>query len=186
MKLTSDSGEQAVSGRWRALARGQLKLETNTWFDELTSELRAILMAASWEVTAEDEVRSFAFAARVKAIFKAVLDVRTAIGEKVTSADIEINVVRPGSPFIKAMMEDAFSSNKPEVRFESVIATTGIGLWKVAPSNGPSPSVYTIVLSPKIVLDSTLKSVPDLPPPPVAKPKRTKKSKPDEKLKRFC
>jgi len=182
MKLTSDSGEQAVSGRWRALARGQLKLETNTWLDELTQELRGILMAASWEVTSEDNARSFE--ANFEAIFKAVLDVRTAIGEKVTSADIELNVVCPGSPFIKAMMEDVYSSNKPEVRFESVIATTGIGLWKVGPSNGPS--VYTVVLSPKIVLDSTLKSVPDPPPPPAARQKRTKTSKPDEKLKRFC
>jgi len=176
MKLTSDSGEQAVSGRWRALARGQLKLETNIWPAELTAGLRAILMAASWEVTAEDEVRSFE--AKVEAIFKAVLDVRTAIGEKVTSADMEVNVVRPGSPFIKAMMEDAYSSNKPEARFESVIATTGIGLWRVAPANGPT--VYTIVLSPKIVLDSTLKSLLDPPPPPVAKSKLNRARKPDD------
>jgi len=176
MKLTSDSGEQAVSGRWRALARGQLKLETNTWLDELTPELRAILMAASWEVTSEDNARSFE--ANFEPIFRAVLDVRTAIGEKVTSADIEVNVVRPGSPFIKAMMEDWYPSNKPEVRSESVTATIGIGLWKVATSNGPS--VYTVVLSPKIVLDSTLKSLLDPPPPPVAKSKLNRARKPDD------
>ena len=181
MKLTSDSDEQAVSGRWRALTRGQLKLETNTWLDELTPELRAILMAASWEVTSEANAQSFE--TNFEAIFKAVLDVRSAIGEKVTSADIEVKVVPPGSPFVKALMEDVYPSNKPEVQFESVIATTGIGLWKVAPSNGHGAHVYTVVLSPKIVLNSTLESVLDPPPPPVAKPKRTKTNKPDGKLK---
>jgi len=180
MKSTNDLGEQAVSGRWRSLTRGQLKLETNTWLDELTV-LREILMAASWEVNSQDNVRSFE--AKVEAIFKAVLDVRTAIGEKVTSADIEVNVVPPGSPFIKALMEDEYPDDRREGRPESVIATTGIGLWKVAPSGPNGALAYANVLSPKIVLESTLIAVFEPRPPPVAKPKRTKTSKPDEKLK---
>jgi len=147
----------------------------------LAVELRAILLAASWEVYSEDNVRSFEGKARV--IFKAVLDVRTAIGEKVTSADIEVNVVPPGSPFSKALMEDEYPGDRREGRPESVIATTGIGLWKVAPSAPNGVLAYTNVLSPKIVLESTLIAVFEPPLPPVAKPKRTKTSKPDEKPK---
>ena len=116
-------------------------------------------------------------------IFKAVLDVRTAIGEKVTSADIEVNDVPPGSPFSKALMEDEYPGDRREGRPESVIATTGIGLWKVVPSALNGALAYANVLSPKIVLESTLIAVFEPPPPPVAKPKRTKTSKPDEKLK---
>ena len=138
-------------------------------------------MAASWEVLTEDSVRSFE--GKVEAIFKAVLDIRTAIGEKVTSSDIEVNVVPPGSPFSKALMEDDYPGDRREGRPESVVATTGIGLWKVAPSAPSGALAYANVLSPKIVLESTLIAVFEPPPPPVAKPKRTKTSKPDEKLK---
>jgi len=179
MKLTSDLGEQAVSGRWRSLTRGQLKLETNTWLNELMAELRGILMAASWEVLTEDSVRSFE--GKVEAIFKAVLDIRTAIGEKVTSSDIEVNVVPPGSPFSKALMEDDYPGDRREGRPESVVATTGIGLWKVAPSAPNGALAYMNVLSPKIVLESTLKAAVFGPPPSAAK--STKTSKPNEKYK---
>jgi len=139
-------------------------------------------MAASWEVISQDNVQSFE--AKLDAIFKAVLEARTAIGEKVTSADIEVNVVPPGSQFNKALMEDEYPDDRQEGRPESVIATTGMGLWKVAPSAANGALAYSNVLFPKVVLDSTLMSAFEPPTPPVAKSKRpSKASRSDEKIK---
>lgn len=152
--MLSDSDNQEASGRWRALTRARLRPETNTWLTELTGELREVLVAASWEIKSEDALRSFG--ARLEAIFKAILDVRVAIGEKVTSADIEVYVVPPGSPFDNAHMEDEYPDHRQE-GWPVVIATTAVGLWKVVQPSAPNGSLaYTHILPPKIVLESTM------------------------------
>ena len=89
------------------------------------------------------------------------------MGEKVTSVDLEVNVVRPGFLFDHRWMEDGYGDvqqgniKKPA---EVVAGTTGIGLKKVIPS--PSgEDLFDNVLSPKVVLVSTLQEA-LLPPPP--------------------
>jgi hypothetical protein len=49
-----------------------------------------------------------AFELKLPAIFKAVEDLRLALGEKVTSIDLEVNVVRPGALFDHRWMEDGY------------------------------------------------------------------------------
>jgi len=137
------------------MTRAQLRPETNTWLTELNRELREVLMTAFWQVKSEDALRSFD--ARLEAIFKSVLDIRMTIGEEVTSADIEAHVVPPGSPFNEAQMEDEYPEDKPKGQPEVVIATTGMGLWRVVPPSAPNGSLaYAHILPPKIVLESTV------------------------------
>jgi len=91
------SSDQAVSGRWRALTRAQLRPDTNEWIEELMSDLDTILAVASWELSSPEDKHTLE--ARLPAIFRVVLDVRESIGEKFTSADIEVSFVEPHIPF---------------------------------------------------------------------------------------
>ena len=124
-----------------------------------------IFKIAGWDIRSLDHLK--AFEQKLPAIFKAVEDLRLALGEKVTSIDLEVNVVRPDFVFDNRWMVDGYGDarlgNKKKST-EVVAGTTGISLKKVIPS--PSgEDLFGNVLSPKVVLVSTLKEV-LFPPPP--------------------
>jgi len=165
-------GDQAISGRWRSLTRAQLKPDTKEWIKELTTELDAILALASWKIgSAEDK---HTLEARLPAIFKVVVDVREAIGEKFTSADIEVSHVEPNTPFNKVYMEETYAADSEghEKEPEIVVATVGMGVRKVV---SRPVHAHEYVLGPKVVLESSLKAVLDPPPP---RPTRSKTRRP--------
>ncbi|KIM36846.1 hypothetical protein M413DRAFT_448958 [Hebeloma cylindrosporum] len=157
--------EQAVSGRWRALTRAQIRPTSTTWRDEFMVGLGNIFKVAAWNIGSQENLA--AFEQKLPAIFKAVEDLRLALGEKVTSIDLEVNVVLPGSLFNYQWMEDGYGDSRQgnmKKTGESVAGTTGIGLKKIIPS--PSgESRFENVLSPKVVLVSTLQDA-LLPPSP--------------------
>ena len=124
-----------------------------------------IFKIAGWTIGSQDNLN--AFEQKLPAIFKAIEDLRVALGEKVTSIDLEVNVASPGSVFDHRWMEDGYgdarqgNTNKSG---EFIAGTTGIGLKKVIPSSS-GEELFENVLPPKVVLVSTLQDA-LLPPPP--------------------
>ena len=150
------SEQQAVSGRWRALTRAQIRPTSATWRDELMKGLGNIFKIAEWSIGSGEKL--IAFEQKLPAIFKAVEDLRLALGEKVTSIDLEISVARPGVPFDHRWMEDGYSyarKGNTKKTIKSVAGTTGIGLKKVIPSPSGGEVRFENVLSSKVVLVST-------------------------------
>ena len=131
-----------------------------------------IFKIAAWDIGSPDNLK--AFEQKLPAIFKAVEDLRLALGEKITSVDLEVNVVGPGFLFDHRWMVDGYGDVRQgnmKKSAEVVAGTTGIGLKKVIPS--PSgEDLFDNVLSPKVVLVSTLQEALLPPPPP---PSRVKK-----------
>ena len=166
---------QSVSGRWRALTRAQIRPISATWRDEFMMGLGNIFKIADWTIEGQDNL--IAFEQKLPAIFKAIEDLRVALGEKVTSIDLEVNVASPNAVFNHRWMEDGYGDARQgntKKSGESIAGTTGIGLKKVIPS--PSgEEMFENVLSPKVVLVSTLQEA--LLPPPPPPPRLNKKGR---------
>ncbi|KAF9047622.1 hypothetical protein BJ165DRAFT_1467279, partial [Panaeolus papilionaceus] len=161
--------EPAVSGRWRALTQTHTRPITQGWKEGLISSLMNIIKIAAWKMP--DKEQRLSFEGKLVPIFKAVEDLRIAIGEKITSADIRVSLVPPQSRFDASWMDDAFADARVKVAatgpIQCVVGTTGFGLKKViaAEKRGPSGELlYESVLSPKVILESTLNEA--LNPPP--------------------
>ena len=135
-------------------------------------ELDTILALASWDIGSPEDRHTLE--ARLPAIFKVVLDVREAIGEKFTSADLEVSYVEPNTPFSNVYMEEAYAADSEghEKDLEIVIATVGMGVHKVVTMKEGRGHEY--VLGPKVVLESSLKAVLEPPPPRPTRSKSTR------------
>ena len=75
--------DQAVSGRWLSITRAQLRPPSDSWTEDLMSGLLSVLIIAGWstrEPHQQDQVER-----HLPSIFKAVQDLRKALGEDVTS-----------------------------------------------------------------------------------------------------
>ena len=144
--------------------------------------LLSVLIIAGWSTREPDQEHQFE--RRLPPIFRAIQDLRKALGEDVTSMDMEVAIIDPGDPFNPTYMEDRYgdtraSSVSGKKTLEKVSGTTGLGLHKISmkhTSKGPVPH-SEMVLFPKVVLESTVKEVMDPAPPPV--PRLRKKPKKD-------
>ncbi|KAF8161572.1 hypothetical protein B0H34DRAFT_701537 [Crassisporium funariophilum] len=155
------SEEQAVSGRWRAITRAHTRISSASekWHTELTRTLSNVLKVSAWAASKDQRT---SFEQRLPPIFKAVDDLRTALGEKFTSADLETSIIEPNTTFNTVYMEDAYGDGSQtggkRVPPESVVGTTGIGLKKVVNTRGANGEIqYENVFSAKVALESTLK-----------------------------
>jgi hypothetical protein len=169
------SEEQAVCGRWRALTRSKMRPSSDNWKAELIEELRNILIISCWG-SPHSKDQEVSFVQKLLPIFKAVEDLRIALGEKFTSADLEVNVARAKFQFDHHWMEDAYGDGRQtggkRVSKEVVVGTVGIGLKKVMKERGPrGEEMFGNVLPTKVVLESTLREALD-PPPPTRKSKK--------------
>ena len=121
--------------------------------------LRSLPIVASWGPRAPQNEEFCGN--RLPSIFKAINELRMAIGENFTSADLEIYVFECDTIFDPAIMEDAYgdgrhSSGKRAP--EPIVGTTGIGLGKVM-SEGSDNALRVQLQSlipAKIVLTSTM------------------------------
>ncbi|KAF8901863.1 hypothetical protein CPB84DRAFT_1746871 [Gymnopilus junonius] len=176
------SEEQAVTGRWRALTRSKMRITSGTWRAEIVDSLKSVLVIAEWGSPSPKD-QEVSFLQKLPPIFKAIEDVRIALGEKFTSADLEVNVVRTTAKFDGKWMEDAYGDGREaggkKAKEEMVVGTTGIGLKKVVidrergfPLKGQE--MFENVVSPKVVLESTLRESLDPPPPTRGKGRRKK------------
>ncbi|KAF8805145.1 hypothetical protein BYT27DRAFT_7213118 [Phlegmacium glaucopus] len=155
------SEEQAVSGRWRALTRAHTRPTPDTWTNELSEKLTSVLKIASWMPGSPHDQESFRH--RLPPIFKAVNELRIAIGEKFTSADLDVCTHDCGTGYVPSYMEDGYGDSRQQQsndkRLPEIVAgTTGIGLTKLMVERGANDSLrLQSVIPAKIVLESTLK-----------------------------
>lgn len=100
------------------------------------------------------------FGHRLPPIFKAVNELRMAMGEKITSADLDILVYSCDRTYDSSFMDDAYSDGRQANSKrgpEAIIGTTGIGLAKLSAERSSKDALqYHSVVSAKIVLKSTL------------------------------
>ncbi|KDR69826.1 hypothetical protein GALMADRAFT_214905 [Galerina marginata CBS 339.88] len=154
------SEEPTVAGRWRALTRSRTRTTTKNWTAEFVKKLDDVLMIAGWDWPPAISHRA-AFEQKLVPIFKAVENLRIALGEKITSADIEVFVARTGSQF-KPWMEDAYGDiQDPGGKWgskEVVVGTTSMGLKKILTSRGYHDlETLEPVLAPKVILETTIR-----------------------------
>ena len=114
-------------------------------------------MIASWTALSTDHEESYG--QRLPSIFKAINELRMAIGEKFTSADLDISVFECDTTYDPAKMDDAYGRQSSAKRApEAIVGTTGIGLGKVI-AERTAKDVLQIIIPAKIVLWSTLSEV---------------------------
>ena len=145
------------------------------------SGLLNVLIIAGWSTREPDQQHQFE--RRLPPIFKAVQDLRKALGEDVTSMDMEVAIIEPGQAFQPTYMEDGYgdaraSSGSGKKTPEKVSGTTGLGLHKISmkqTSKGPV-SHSEMVLYPKVVLEGTVKEAMDPAPAPASRLRKKPKT----------
>ena len=150
--------EQSVAGRWRALTRAQTRPSTKTWNKEIYKKLQSLLIIASWAPRTPDDEESYGN--RLPSVFKAINELRMAIGENFTSADLDIYAFECDMIFDPTIMEDAYGDGRQSSGNrapEPIVGTTGIGLGKVM-SEGSEKDILQVqsLIPAKIVLTSTM------------------------------
>jgi len=173
--------EQAVSGRWRALTRAHTRPSTEAWPKELFNKLFSVLMIAAWRASSQETEHSFQH--RLPPIFKAVNELRMAMGENFTSADLDISVFDCDTPYDPSFMDDAYGDGRqPSGKRgpEAIVGTTGMGLKKLMAKRSSKDALqFQNVISAKIVLKLTLNEALE-PVQPSAFRRLTRKKKPVE------
>ena len=115
-------------------------------------------MVASWAAQSSEHEDSYGH--RLPSIFKAINELRMAIGEKFTSADLDIYVFKCDENYDPATMDDAYSDGRRSSSKrapEAIVGTTGIGLVKLLVERNAKDAIQLqMMISPKIVLKSTL------------------------------
>ena len=151
--------EKEVLGRWRVLTRAHTRPgTTETWIEELYQKLQDVFEIASWAPRSPEIEKS-----RLPSIFKAINELRLAIGEKFTSADLHIFVFECDQIYDPAIMEDAYGDDRQSSGIrapEAIVGTTGIGLARVIEAehsvkDSDVPQFQTLIPA-KILLRSTL------------------------------
>ena len=170
--------EQAVSGGWRALTRAHTRPSTETWKEELYRKIQSITVVASWKAQSSEHENSYR--RRLPSIFKAVNELRMAISEKFTSADLDISVFEYDKTYDPETMDDAYSDGKQssgKQATETIVGTTGLGLGKIiVERSAKDAQQLQIIIPAKIVLKSTLNEALE----PIQSSTRIKKKKPVE------
>jgi len=123
-----------------------------------------VFQSASWDLSSPEAQRTIEN--QLSPIFKGILEVRMALGEKFTSADIEVTSMEFGQKFNRAYMEDAYGDDRRgggNTEPDTVFATAGMALRKNMPPG--SQFRYEKVLPAKVVLESSLKAALEPAPP---------------------
>ena len=120
-------------------------------------------MIASWAPDSPKNLKSYGN--RLPSIFKSINELRLAIGEKITSADLDIFIFESDHIYDPAFMEDAYGDGRQSSGIkrapEAIVGTTGIGLAKFMAERSAKDhaSQFRSLIPAKIVLRSTLKEV---------------------------
>ena len=98
---------------------------------------------------------------RLPSIFKAINELRMAVGEKFTSADLDIFVFECDRIYDPANMDNAYNDGRQssgKQAPEPIVGTTGIGLGKVIAERSAKDDVlqFQTLIPAKIMLTSTL------------------------------
>jgi hypothetical protein len=120
------------------------------------------LEIASWALAPRSPENTKFYGNRLPSIFKAVNELRLAIGENFTSADLDIFVFECDDIYDPGIMEDLHGDDRQSSGKrtpEPIVGTTGIGLAKVITERSAKDDAprFQTLIPPKIVLKSTLK-----------------------------
>ena len=123
-------------------------------------KLESIFEIASWAPRSPDNIKSYGN--RLPSIFKAINELRLAMGKKFTSTDLDIFVFECDHIYDPAVMEDAYGDDRQSSGKrapEAIVGTTGIGLAKLIATKCTGtkdvPQFQTLIAA-KIVLTSTV------------------------------
>jgi len=118
------------------------------------------LIIASWTTRARSPENEESYGDHFSSIFEAINELREAIGENFTSADLQIFEFECDIIYDPAVMEDAYSDGRQssgERAPEAIVGTTGVGLGKVIAERSARDVLHVQFLIPaKIVLTSTM------------------------------
>lgn len=120
--------------------------------------IKGILDVAGWSIQEEGQE---VFERLLSPLSKAVQSLRKALGEDVTSMDMEVTTIDAGQIFDAEHMEDGFRGGKSSSpsRFkiasapENVVGTTGLGLR----TKKGQTDEYESILLPQVALEGVLK-----------------------------
>ncbi|KAH9485831.1 putative ABC transporter ATP-binding protein [Psilocybe cubensis] len=118
-------------------------------FDDLYGRIRS---AASERSIASIQTK-------VDAIVKQATQLKKAMHEGITTADMEVFVVRCGESFNHTVMEDSYGDNKSKKRNNKascVLCPVGMGLRKITTNKEDRTSTTTLLFKPKVALLAVL------------------------------
>lgn len=133
------------------------------------SGIVSIMSIAGWATRTYDEMDQVE--QRLTSIFTPLLELRKAIGEDVTSVDLEIVTVNPRVRFNPRAMEDAHArptSTISSVAPDVVVNTSALGLRKLSArklQDGGTERQVEVLVLPKVVLERAMEEALDPPPP---------------------
>ncbi|KAI6018517.1 hypothetical protein PISMIDRAFT_677258 [Pisolithus microcarpus 441] len=118
--------DQVVAGRWRALTRAHIRETRNPEAEtkQIIRELCAVLIVAG----CSDKELSTELEKDLSEITALAMGVRTAIGESITSMDLEPYIPRLGETFDAALMEEEDGS---QAQGKNTVGFTGLGLTQL-------------------------------------------------------
>ncbi|PFH47367.1 hypothetical protein AMATHDRAFT_50360 [Amanita thiersii Skay4041] len=101
------------------------------------------------------------FSSEIENIVKKSQELNKAIGEDVTSCELEILYMEPDHVFDESIMEDTFQDQTKDTTQEpeGVLCTTDLGLIRHEKTTGGDGWQNTILIKPKIVLQSKLDAI---------------------------
>lgn len=124
------------------------------------------MRVASWKAPVRSPEDEDYYGLDLPSIFKAINELRMAIGENFTSADLDIISFECDKIYDPEIMDNAYSDGRQSRGNrapEDIVGTTGIGLGKVIEERS-GKDVFQTIIPAKIVLRSTLNEA--LEPPP--------------------
>lgn len=151
--------EQAVSGRWRALTRVYAQRAQTTEPDlvhRFIEFFTHILITAGYDGTTESVQKELndQFRNRLLEVVGLARRLSQAMGEGVTSCDLEINYVASNHPLEPVTMEDAWAKStgagEPDPD-DRVLCTTDLGLNRIEKLPGKDKANISVLLKPKVV-----------------------------------
>jgi len=143
--------------RWRSVTWAQLEFSSSSWSQDLLDGLLDILAFARWPTPSANQKTMFK--EQFPPIFNAIRDLRKALGEDITSIDIEVVTIDPGTTFDSAIMDNGWPALTKEKSLEIVSGTTGLGLKKVMRPSTEGVSLASnagVICRPKVILERTV------------------------------
>ncbi|KAK2464375.1 hypothetical protein APHAL10511_003522 [Amanita phalloides] len=161
------SDDQAIYGRWRAMTRKHARQMTSDNANLTMFFLDAFVMilitaGLKQEPSYIADMIQTRFADDIDRIIKKSQELKKVLGEDVTSCELEMLYFEPDYEFSEATMEDTFQDQSVKENgqtSEGVLCTTDLGLIRQEKIKDTGDWKETVLLKPKIVLQSKLNAI---------------------------
>ncbi|KIM40815.1 hypothetical protein M413DRAFT_445619 [Hebeloma cylindrosporum] len=168
-----EAEEQAISGRWRQLTRTHLQRMLSQEPDMATDMAHGFASIAltagvkgSYDSIFERIMTNFG--ERIGVVMKTAQRLNKTVGEGVTSCDLEAFYIAPNVLYSADTMADALGPTTTSDRGETILCTTDLGLVRAEKVSGSIGDWHeSVLLKPKVVLQSGLSSLTGEPEEPI-------------------